>query len=631
MCGIFGVIYRDGTKTPDGELLNSSARLLGHRGPDNTGVFRAPGLGLVHTRLSLLDLSERGNQPFWDEQRRHALVYNGEVYNFLELRRELESAGVAFSTGSDTEVVLKGIVHHGLDRVLPRLEGMFAFAFWDNERRCLTLVRDRLGIKPLSVYEDEEMLVFSSEVKAMKPWIPLEPDPHMASAYLSGFGGATRDRSFFDRVRILAPGTVVEIRAGQRATERSFFHIADFWDPEEYRRARGRGDKAVVDRFEELLFNSVRKHLLADAPVGAFCSGGLDSSLVMAMASKLHSNLAIFHANVTGPLSEYESAKALAQHLRLDMKVVDVTDHDFVEQMPAVIWHYEYPFGYHPNSVPFLAVSKLVRANGVKAILSGEGSDECFMGYAPIVYEDLRHAYRRFLAAARTLVHRVPKLGRALWPKDTDLGPQVHELEQNFERALDRVQVRDRIDRAGLPVRPREYRSLEWLGYHLRTLLHRNDALGMAASIEARFPYLDHDLVGAAVNLPYHYKVRPAMSFHNRSHPFLRDKWVVRMVADRFIPRALSQRKKIGFPTNAYARLECSGSFYANGFLADFYRLGGREVEHLLAASDQEFGVRLLMLEVWGQLFFRGATEAELVARLQRHARVRPAVGSGPA
>lgn len=627
MCGIFGVVYRQGGAVPDRGLLEASGRLLAHRGPDNTGVYQASGVGLVHTRLSLLDLSERGNQPLWDDQRHYALVYNGEVYNFPELRKELESLGVAFRTGTDTEVVLKGILHHGLDAMLPRLEGMFAFALWDDERRRLTLVRDRFGIKPLSVYEDEQMLVFSSEVKAMRPWVPLEPDPHMASAYLSGFGGATRDRSFFDGVRILRPGTVLEMQGGQRSVERSFFHIADFWDPAEHERARLRGAKAVVDRFEELLFESVQKHLLADAPVGAFCSGGLDSSLVMAMASRLHSNLAIFHANVMGPLSEHDAAKALARHLHLDMQVVDVTDDDFVQQMPAVIWHYEYPFGYHPNSVPFLAVSKLVRAHGVKAILSGEGADECFMGYAPIAYEDLRQAYRRFLAAARRLVHRVPRLGKALWPGDGSFAAQVGELEQNFERALDRAQVRERIDRAGSTVPPREYRSLEWLGYHLRTLLHRNDALGMAASIEARFPYLDHDLVTAAVNLPYRFKVRPAARFHNRSHPFLRDKWVVRMVADRYIPRALSGRKKIGFPTNAYSRLQCSPAFYADGFLADHYRLGERALAHLLASSDRDFSVRLLMLEVWGRMFFRGASEADVVARLESHARVLPAGG----
>jgi asparagine synthase (glutamine-hydrolysing) len=625
MCGIFGVVYRDRQASPDEALLRETARILGHRGPDNTGVFKGPGVALVHTRLSLLDLSERGNQPFWDEERRYALVYNGEIYNFMELRRELEAAGVAFRTGSDTEVLLKGVMRHGLDAVLPRLEGMFAFGLWDDRERKLTIVRDRLGIKPLSVYEDEHVLVFASEIKAIRPWIPLHPDPHMASAYLSGFGGATRDRSFFRDVNILAPGCVRELQAGRRSTQRSFFHIADFWRKDEYRRLRGMKSEVLVDTFEELLFASVKKHLLADAPVGALCSGGLDSSLVMAMASRVHKNLAIFHADVKGPLSEYDAAKALAEHLGLDMRTIEVKDGDFIEQMALAIWHYEYPFSYHPNSVPFLAVSRLVRVHGVKAILSGEGSDECFLGYGPIAYQDLRHAYRRLLCRTRDLVHRIPKLGTALWPAASDHWDHVQGMEQNFETALDRLQVQQRVADVGLDVAAREYRSLEWLGYHLRTLLHRNDALGMAASIEARFPYLDHDLVGAAVNLPYKYKIRPSLSAHDRSHPFLRDKWIVRRIADRYIPRALSQRKKIGFPVNAYERMALAPSFFQGGFVRDLYRLGEHALRHLIERSDRDLRLRLLMLEVWGRLFFRAIPQSEVTADLLRHVSIDPA------
>lgn len=625
MCGIFGVIYRDGKTVPDNNRLQETSRILGHRGPDSAGIFSDSGIGLVHTRLSLLDLSERGSQPFWDEPRRYALVYNGEIYNFQNLRTELEASGITFSTESDTEVLLKGILHWGLDLILPRLEGMFAFALWDNQQRTLTLVRDRLGIKPLSVYEDDHVLVFASEVKAIAPWVSLNPDSHMTSAYLSGFGGATRDRSFFRDVTIQAPGTVKEVRSGQRSTERSFFHITEFWQGDEYHRLRGLKTGAIVDHVEEMLFASVKKHLIADAPVGALCSGGLDSSLIMAMASKVHTNLAIFHANVKGPLSEYDAAKSLADHLRLDMKTVEVGDVDFIEQLPSVIQHYEYPFTYHPNSVPFLLVSRLVRANGVKAILSGEGSDECFLGYGPIAYEDMRQRYRRFLLRARGIVHRVPKLGKALWPRVAGHHLAVQDIEQNFEITMDRLRVQQRIREVGIDVPPREYRSLEWLGYHLRTLLHRNDALGMAASIEARFPYLDNDFVKAAVNMSYQYKIRPSMNAHDRSHPFLRDKWVVRKVADRYIPRALSQRKKIGFPTNAYDRMRCPPSFFKSGFVADLYRLGDQAVTYLLENSDRDLRVRLLMLEVWGRLFFRGATQAEINGEMRRHISIDPA------
>jgi asparagine synthase (glutamine-hydrolysing) len=197
-------------------------------------------------------------------------------------------------------------------------------------------------------------------------------------------------------------------------------------------------------------------------------------------------------------------------------------------------------------------------------------------------------------------------------------------MEQNFEIALDRARIQARIREVGVAVRAREYRSLEWLGYHLRTLLHRNDSLGMAASIEARFPYLDHDVVRAAVNLPYQYKIRPSLTAFDRSHPLLRDKWVVRKVADRYLPRILSQRKKLGFPVNAYERMRVTPEFFMDGFVADHYRLSKPALVHLLESADRNFSVRLSMLEIWGRLFFGGTTEANLVTELLRHTSIDP-------
>jgi len=178
------------------------------------------------------------------------------------------------------------------------------------------------------------------------------------------------------------------------------------------------------------------------------------------MASKHHSNLAIFHANVKGPLSEYEAARSLAKHLRLDMLTVDVHDDDFLRNLPTVTRHYEYPFLQHPNSAPFLLVSRLVRDNGVKAILSGEGSDECFLGYGPIAFEDLRRSYRRFLGRTQSVIHRIPKLGKALWPPRSSDPELVMEMAQNFEIALDRSRIQELIQTSPAKATPREYRSL---------------------------------------------------------------------------------------------------------------------------------------------------------------------------
>lgn len=217
------------------------------------------------------------------------------------------------------------------------------------------------------------------------------------------------------------------------------------------------------------------------------------------------------------------------------------------------------------------------------------------------------------------MVHRVPTIGKAVWPIQSGSVHLVQQIEQNFELALDRARIHDRIRAVGIDVHPREFRSVAWIGYHLRTLLHRNDALGMAASIEARFPYLDHDVVRAAVNLPYRYKIRPSVTTFERAHPMLRDKWVVRMVADRYVPRALSRRKKLGFPVSAYARMQVRPEMFKGGFVADLYRLNEAAMRELTSEADRAFIVRLLLLEVWGRIFFQGGSPDGLVAELYRH------------
>jgi asparagine synthase (glutamine-hydrolysing) len=625
MCGIFGILYRDGRTAPDPARLARSAALLGHRGPDGHGTHAEPGLGFAHTRLSLLDLTERGAQPFWDRQERRCLVYNGEVYNFEELRTELEQEGVSFRSGTDTEVILEAIIRHGLDAVLPRLEGMFAFALWDRETRVLTLARDRFGIKPISYYEDDHCLVFGSEIKAFSPWVTLRPDLVSASAYLLGSGGPTRDHTFFAGTRMLPPGTVLQAGGGGPSTSRSYFPIWSFWDEDRRAELAGLRPAQIVDRFEERLLASVRKHLIADAPVGALCSGGLDSSVIMAMAARHHNNLAVFHANVVGPLSEYDAAKTLAKHLKLELKAVPVRDADYIELMPRVVEHCEFPFAYHLNSIPFLKVALLVRDNGVKAVLSGEGSDECYLGYSVEAYRDLRLALQRFRLRSEAVMRRVPLLGKIAGVPDGALQREGYDILNRFEMTLDQSEIRQAVERlAGGPVRPRERRSLELMCYHLQTVLQRNDFMGMAASIEARFPFLDHELVRDAVNLSSRYKIRPGFQMSDRSHPFLIDKWVVRRVADRYLPRVLSRRKKLGFPISVFARLSVDREYFRGSQIAELFQLSAREQAHLFDVVGHGMLVRVLLMEIWARRFLDGQPYERVAADLLRSVRVRP-------
>ncbi|MEY2439042.1 MAG: hypothetical protein QOI34_427, partial [Verrucomicrobiota bacterium] len=454
MCGIFGVIWRQSDRVPEQDRLERTARLLRHRGPDATGVFADQGVGLVHTRLSLLDLSERSNQPLWDKQRRFALLYNGEIYNFQQLRLQLEAEGVEFCTTSDTEVLLEALLKWGAEKTLPKLEGMFAFGLYDRTLGSLLLARDRFGIKPLFIYQTEDTFLFASEIQAMRPWINLEPDFPSISSFLYGFSGPTKGFSFFRHVKSVEPGAMVTIEKASTPKYSRFFSLPDFVDPDEMDRLEGLSQHEVVNEVDRLLNESVKSQLIADAPVGALCSGGLDSSIIMSIAAQYHNNLAIFHANVVGPISEYPAALRLAQHLKLDLKAIEVHDDDFITEIPEVTERFGHPFYSCPHSLPLMMVCRLVQQAGVKAVLSGEGSDECFLGYA-FCAPNIRE-----YAGVRPLLRFIKR-----WFRDPSgsnglqyLGPSyvqggepdgaeglVHALHNRFEVVRDTVEMRDRL------------------------------------------------------------------------------------------------------------------------------------------------------------------------------------------
>lgn len=603
MCGIFGIVLRNTEALPDARFMDASVQALAHRGPDSNGTFVEPGIGLAFTRLSLLDLSERGRQPFWDPERRYCLVFNGEVYNFRELRGELEREGVVFRTSTDTEVVLHSLIRWGVEAALPRLTGMFAFGFYDREKRQLLLARDRFGIKPLVVYEDDKVLLFASEIKALKPWMQLEANPFPIAAYLLGFGGPTMGQCFYRRVRIVPPGGVVRLTLGRTAEHGSFATLADFIDPGHEAELRSLSPAQLVDRLDELLNDAVQRMLFADAPVGALCSGGVDSSVIMAIAARYHPDLTIFHADVVGPWSEYGAARALADHLGLELLRTEVRDQNFIDLIPEVTWHYDHPFHYHPNSVAFHAVAKLVRQNQVKAVLSGEGADECFLGYQPIAQEPLVQFCERQIFRLKRFAREVPFVGKLLGRAMDDPPDLVTGMLSGFERETEREMLEHEYrQRRGKDV-DWNFRTLLWLGYHLRTTLHRNDCLGMAASVEARFPFLDERIVRCAVNLPHEFKIRFSPGTWEKAHPLFRDKWILRMVADRYVPRNLSRRKKMGFHVTAYDRMQIRPKYFGHdGFVARFFELDKRRLERLIDNGSQDLRTRLLLLEVWGRV-----------------------------
>jgi asparagine synthase (glutamine-hydrolysing) len=620
MCGLFGVVYRDGETLPSQRRLEQSIKLLSHRGPDGSGIYHEPGIGLAHSRLALLDLDPRSDQPFWDPTGRYCLLYNGEIYNFTELKGALAKRGAQFRTSSDTEVVLWTLILDGPDATLRSLQGMFAFAFYDRVERRLVLARDRFGIKPLHLYRDGQLILISSEVKAMGPWVSFAPNPHFVISYLIQMRETARNASIFANVEILPPGTVLEIAADGREERRTVLELTDFLDPDQAEELRTALPARAVDRFDQLLNESISKMLVADAPVGALCSGGVDSALLLAIASRHHDNLAIFHADVQGDDSEFKAAARLAKHLRLELKKVETGDEHFLALMPRVIYHYERPFIQNPHSVPFLMVSELVRDSGIKAVLTGEGSDECFIGYPRLVQEPFWRLYEKLMDKLRRAVQRIPAIGQNLWNSDGRTGLLIGAALTGFEREMDANQIRQAAAQSGLGADRSSTVTLEEFAFLLRRLLHRNDAMGMAASVEARFPMLYEPLAKAAVNLPYDRKVRRSARFCTRAHPFHRDKWVLRQVARRYLPTDIAERKKEGFYVNSLNRLRVGREFFRNSFLGDFLSLSEPELDHLYGQADRRLIVKMAMLEVWADLFCTGGGEGRALERLSHNA-----------
>ncbi len=588
------------------------------------------GLGLCHARLSLVDTSDRSNQPMWDESGRYGLIYNGEIYNFRELRQVLEARGVTFKTTSDTETVLQYLIAYG-SKALEKFNGMFGLAFVDQQEGSVLLARDRFGMKPLywstQTIEGEQALLFGSEVKSFEPWMDLEPDMNSLSAYLMKFGGPTSGRTFYKGITALKPGTCLQFNPGKPdgIVIEPFFRLVDFVDEDEIARLKSLSAVAVADEFDELMQNSVRSQLFADAKVGAFCSGGVDSSLITSIAARQTNDVALFHANVKGGWSEFEPASALAKHLGLDLHHIEVEEQDFVDLIPRVTRHYEYPFSYHRNSAPLMLIAEKARDQGVKGLLSGEGADELFLGYPWLGRKGITDFYDRMTGRVGSMVRSVPGVGPILAPDRRGNTDMVRNILNNREMADDLELVSETLSRMKAASKDKTIGwSLDYLHYHLRTLLHRNDTMGMAASIEARFPFLDTHLAKFGVNLPGRHKLRASPFVFEKAHPFVRDKWVVREVADRYVPKHLSRRIKVGFWTTVFDRLQISPSFFTGSRIAEVMELSGSQMRQTVALATPDLQLRLMLADVWVSSVLEKEDMNVTTARLRDHVKILP-------
>ena len=380
MCGVVGFWNRDGQVAGEA-ILERMLQRIRHRGPDDSGVWAQDGMGLGLARLSIIDLSERGHQPFLTADGMGALAYNGEVYNFRELRKELEEEGAQFRSSSDTEVVLYALHHWGPERAVPRLDGMFAFAYFDLRSRTLWLSRDRSGIKPLYTARVGSMIAFGSEMKAFfgHPGIPCRPDMHALTTMVihQRLDGKWTP---FENVQCVVPGTLLKITR-DREEEIVYFDPLRDLDVDRIVRAQSIPFETLLAQFEELFARSVQMHLISDAPLAAMLSGGLDSSLMVAVAHRQKRDIVGYVADLKGSrLSEVPRARTVADHLGVELRPVAVDAEEYLRLWPMVVYQNDQP-NYFAQNVLFTAVANAAKRDGFKVLISGEGSDELFGGY----------------------------------------------------------------------------------------------------------------------------------------------------------------------------------------------------------------------------------------------------------
>jgi asparagine synthase (glutamine-hydrolysing) len=559
-------------------MARAMAATLAHRGPDDCGVVVDAALGLAHTRLAVVDLSPTGRQPMTSADGRFVIAYNGEVYNAEALRRDLPE--IRFRGRSDTEAILEACAAWGVETTVERLIGMFAFALWDVRDRHLWLARDRLGIKPLYVAERNGRFFFASELKALRahPGFRAEIDRDALAAYLR-FGYVPAPLSILSRVRKLEPGHILTVAPGEPARSMPFWRLRDVAEAG-LAAPLDIGDDEAVEALEGLLADAVERRMLADVPLGALLSGGVDSSTVTALMQAASATpIRTFSIGFEEDgLDEAPHAEAISRHLGTEHTTLYVSRRDAEATVPQLAEIYDEPFA-DASAIPTYLLSRLTRRH-VTVALSGDGGDELFAGYNR--YGAGFDAWRRFQAlpspmraAAGRALAAVPaeawsSASRVLPARlrPPQFGDKLHKFaavlpldaEGLYARLVAQWPAPEAILRgARMPPGPlgdaslaravpdpvARMQLLDGMTYLPDDILAKLDRASMAASLEARVPLLDHRIVAFAWRLPARFKRRDGTS-----------KWILRQVLDRYVPRRLLDRPKAGFavPLAAWLR-----------------------------------------------------------------------------
>src|SRR6266576_909816 len=576
MCGIAGFWSTAGSAADPEGILRAMAGAVRHRGPDDEGIWWEPscGIGLAHRRLSIIDLSAEGHQPMTSASGRYVMIYNGEVYNFQDIRRPLERDGVKFRGTSDTEVMLAAIERHGLLKAVQSFAGQFAFALFDRKSQSLSLVRDRLGEKPLYYGAAGGTLLFGSELKALRahPVWRGEIDRGALSLFLR-HNYVPAPYSIYCGISKVLPGTILTFRSPNNEAVEAYWSARALVEAATSNSNPAKEEEAL-DELDSLLRVVVKREMISDVPLGAFLSGGIDSSLIVAlMQAQSDRPVRTFTIGFAEPVyNEAEYARRVAAHLGTDHTELYVSPADLLAVVPRIPQLYDEPFA-DSSQVPTFAVARLARQH-VTVALSGDGGDEMFGGYDRYFVGERLRRYRRVVPGPlRTGVARmIDAVSPAGWDRllaavgvqpgraRSISGERLHKLAGILEARSDRAVYRDLMSHwvdaeqvtlgahepATVLSDERNWPEIEaflpWMmyvdlmAYLPDDILVKVDRASMGVSLESRGPYLDHNVVEFAWRLPLAAKVNGGGG-----------KRILRKLLSRYVPPALFDRPKMGF------------------------------------------------------------------------------------
>ncbi|APT75926.1 hypothetical protein LN42_05685 [Marinitoga sp. 1137] len=576
MCGIAGAIVTNNNSVSSHDIKRMIDSIA-HRGPDDFGIYTHENFGMGHRRLAIIDLSSHGHQPMISSDGRYIISFNGEIYNFLELRGILQSKGYIFNSNTDTEVILNGYIEYQ-EKILNMLNGMFAFAIFDKKEKKLFIARDRYGIKPLYYKLDNSKLIFASEIKAIFKWnfIKKEIDYLALDEYLT-FQNIFTDRTLYQGIKILKPGHYAIIKSDKNEI---YFKQYKYWDYNLHSTDEKLSEKEASNELKRLFVQAVKRQLMSDVPLGAYLSGGMDSASIVAIASRSLNRLKTFTCgfdmtSVAGfevGFDERLYAEMISNTYKTEQYEVVLHEGDLYEVIDDLVYHLDYPI--LGMSYSNFYISRLA-SKFVKVVLSGSGGDELFAGY-PWRYYHVLGKYNKedFINAYYNYWQRLVKDEEKQFLYNEEIRKKIPKY--NAYEAFKSI-----FNDYDFPMKNNTDLINASLYFELKTFLHGllivEDKISMAHSLETRVPFLDNDLVDFAMKIPLKFKLKNFNKYQKIDENEIKKKEkffetnigknILRNIMKQFIPNEIIQRKKQGFSSPDASWYRVKGKDYLLKYL----------------------------------------------------------------